>query len=318
MHILLRIRDSQDAIARWQDALSAALPEATWHPEANLAPDIADQIRVAVVANPPAGSLRNLPRLEFVQSLWAGVDSLLADTTIPEELVIARMVDPAMSTAMAETALWATISLHRGFFDYQRQQQQGLWHELAQRRAGEIRVTVLGMGAMGLASAKAIAAMGYAVTGWQTGESKRVVPMNSGISVASGTLGLQRILPQTDILINLLPLTPQTRGLLNQDFFLSMPQGACVVNLARGGHVVEEGLLSALGSGHLRHAVLDVFRTEPLPPDHVFWHHPKITILPHIAAITDPDSASVVAAKQIRAWFAGEPIANRVERRRGY
>lgn len=318
MHILLRIRDSQDQIARWQDALSAALPEAIWHPEANVAPDIADQIRVAVVANPPAGSLRDLPRLEFVQSLWAGVDSLLADTTIPEELVIARMVDPAMSTAMAETALWATLSLHRSFFDYQRQQHQGIWHELAQRRASDIRVTVLGMGAMGLASAKAIAAMGYTVTAWHTGESNRVARAQTGISVVSGNAGLRHALPQTDILINLLPLTAQTSGLLNQDLFVALPKGASVVNLARGGHVVEEDLLAALQSGHLQHAVLDVFQTEPLPAGHIFWKHPKITILPHVAAITDPDSASVVAAKQIRAWFSGDPIANRVERRRGY
>lgn len=318
MHILLRIRDTDDEIRRWHGALARALPEVCWHPESDVAPEFIDQIRVAVVANPPAGALRGYPKLEFVQSLWAGVDSLLADHSVPEHLMIARMVDPAMAQAMAETALWATLSLHRGYFDYQRQQQDRVWRDLPQRRASDIRVTVLGLGAMGLASAQRIASLGYAVSAWRTGISHRNSVDASGIQVVSGSDALSPLLAKSDIVINLLPLTAQTRGLLNRDFFMAMPKGSSIVNLGRGGHLIEADLLSALDAGHLHRAVLDVFQTEPLPVVSMFWAHPKVTVLPHIAAITDPDSASQIVAKQIRSWAAGGPVAHQVQRGRGY
>lgn len=318
MHVLLRIRDTEDEIRRWQGALSRALPEVHWHLESEVPPELIGQIRVAVVANPPAGSLRGYPKLEFVQSLWAGVDSLLADASVPEHLMIARMVDPAMAQAMAETALWATLSLHRGYFDYQRQQQARIWQDLPQRLASDICVTVLGMGAMGLASAKRIASLGYSVCAWHTGAGHRDAANALGIDVVAGSDALRSVLARSDIVINLLPLTPQTRGLLNRDFFLTMPKGSSVVNLGRGGHLIEADLLSVLDAGHLRHAVLDVFKTEPLPADSVFWAHPKVTLLPHVAAITDPDSASRIVAKQIRAWVAGGPVEHLVQLSRGY
>ena len=318
MHILLRIRDTDDEIRRWQRALAIALPEAHWHSESDIAPELMDQIRVAVVANPPAGALRGYPKLEFVQSLWAGVDSLLADNSVPEHLMIARMVDPAMAQAMAETALWATLSLHRGYFDYQQQQRDRIWCDLPQRRASDVRVTVLGLGAMGLTSAKRIASLGYAVSAWRTGHRHRDLADTAGIDVVSGTDALRHLLSKSGIVINLLPLTAQTRGLLNRDFFMAMPKGSSIVNLGRGGHLIEADLLSVLDAGHLHRAVLDVFQTEPLPADSAFWAHPKVTLLPHIAAITDPVSASQIVAKQIRSWAAGGPVAHQVQRGRGY
>ena len=284
----------------WREALSAALPEASWL-DADTARAQADEVQAAVVANPPPGSLQGLPKLRLIQSLWAGVDRLLADATLPRDVPIARMVDPVMSAAMAETVLWAVLSLHRDFFAYARQQLRGLWRTHEQRRADELRVLVLGQGEMGRAAAARLAALGYRVTGWRR----------------DGT-PLSGLLPRADIVINLLPLTPATRGLLDARFFAALPAGASVVNLGRGAHVVDDDLLAALDRGHLRHAVLDVFHTEPLPAGHPFWAHPRVTVLPHAAAATDPRSAAAVAAANLRAAHDGRPIAHAVDRQRAY
>lgn len=286
--------------ATWHTTLSAAMPEATWldlaaaraHPAA---------VQAAVVANPPPGSLQGLPQLRLIQSLWAGVDRLLADTSLPAGVPVARMVDPAMSAAMAETALWAVLSLQRDFFVYARQQRQGLWLPHPQRRADELRVLVLGLGAMGRAAAQRLATLGYRVSGWRR-DGSALAPM----------------LATADIVVNLLPLTPETRGLLDARFFAALPAGAAVVNLARGAHVVDADLLATLDGGHLRHAVLDVFRTEPLPAGHPYWAHPQVTVLPHAAAATDPRSAAAVAVANLRAARDGGPIAHLVDRQRAY
>jgi glyoxylate/hydroxypyruvate reductase A len=319
MHILLRIKDTESERDRWLAALSAAMPDVTWHGEPQIPGSIADQVQIAVVANPLPGALQGFKNLRFVQSLWAGVDRLLSDDIVPEHLVIARMVDPALATAMAETALWATLSLHRGFFHYAAQQRAGLWQELPQRLAGDIHVTVLGLGEMGLAAARRLAGQGYAVTGWRL--SDQPLRGRSGepeILAVSGRPALYRLLSETDVVLNLLPLTDQTRGLLNDEFFGALKHGASVVNLGRGGHLVEDHLLAALSAGRVSHAVLDVFQAEPLPVDHAFWQHPRVTVLPHVAAITDPFSAAQVVARQIRAWQAGQPVEYRVDRGRGY
>ena len=284
----------------WQQALSAAMPEAHWLDlaAAHAAPA---SVQAAVVANPPPGSLQGLPALGLIQSLWAGVDRLLADPTLPAGVPVARMVDPQMNAAMAETALWAVLSLHRGFFTYAQRQREGLWQLHAQRRADEVRVLVLGQGQMGRAAAARIAPLGYAISTWRR----------------DGT-ALLPLLARADIVINLLPLTAETRGLLDSRFFAALPAKASIVNLGRGGHVVDADLLAALDSGHLQHAVLDVFHTEPLPQHHPYWRHPRVTMLPHAAAGTDARSAAAVAVANLRAWRDGGEVRNRVERTRGY
>ena len=292
----------------WEQALRRALPEAQW---VETTPGA--EVDVALVANPPPGRLQGLRGLKLIQSLWAGVDRLLADATLPEGVPIARMVDPAMSAAMAETALWAVLSLHRGFFDYARQQREGLWQQLPQRRADELRVTVLGLGEMGLTAARRLVAVGYRVQGWSARPRQE-----AGIECVSGENALPELLARSDIVVNLLPLTAATRGLFDARRLALLPEGACLVNLARGGHVVEADLLAALDSGRLRHAVLDVFQVEPLPADSPFWRHPRVTLLPHAAAFTDPRSAAVIAAGNVRAVMAGKTPAHRVELTRGY
>jgi len=294
----------------WLAELKDALPDTRWH--LSHTARTAQLIDAAVVANPPQGSLQNLPNLRLIQSLWAGVDRLLLDPSLPD-VPVARMVDPAMSAAMAETALWATLSLHRRFYDYARQQLNCSWHPLPQRRADEIQVTLLGMGQMGRACASRLLAMGYRVTGWNLHGSTV-----EGVALEHGMDTLWPLLARSDIVINLLPLTAQTADLLDLRFFDAFKAGAGLVNLARGGHVVETDLLQALASGKVGHAVLDVFRSEPLAADHPFWRHDRVTVLPHVAAATDMRSAARIVARNLQALREGQPLSDLVKRSRGY
>lgn len=294
----------------WLAELQRALPQARWHLSATA--ENAGLITAAVVANPPAGLLQGLPNLRLIQSLWAGVDRLLSDPSLPD-VPVARMVDPTMSAAMAETALWATLSLHRGFYDYARQQHACDWRQLPQRRADEIQVTLLGMGQMGRTCAQRLVTQGYRVTGWKLRSGAA-----EGVALEHGMDALWPLLACSDIVINLLPLTPQTGDLLDRRFFEALRPGAGLVNLGRGGHLVEADLLQALECGQVGHAVLDVFRCEPLPAEHPFWKHPQVTVLPHIAAATDMRSAARIVAVNLQALRDGEPLHDLVERSRGY
>ncbi|WP_298833675.1 NAD(P)-dependent oxidoreductase [uncultured Piscinibacter sp.] len=297
MSILLTGQFDAGERDEWLALLRAALPAETFVTDRAGAAD-AD---VAIVANPPPGALQGLPRLRLIQSLWAGVERLLADASIPAQVPIARMVDPAMNEAMAETALWAVLSLQRDFFDYARQQSRAQWLPHPQRRADEMPVLVLGRGQMGGAVQRRLAANGFPVEAWGSRDGA-LMPRLAGALVV----------------INLLPLTPATRGLFDAATLAAMRPGASLVNLARGGHVVEADLLAALDGGRLRHAVLDVFGEEPLPPGHRFWSHPRVTVLPHVAAATDARSAAAVAAANVKRFRAGLLVEYQVDRSRGY
>jgi glyoxylate/hydroxypyruvate reductase A len=328
---------SPDESTAWLAALQAAAPGHEWtvHARASAGePARVVQADVAVVANPPPGSLAQVQGLQFIQSLWAGVDRLLADHTVPVDLPLARMVDPTMTAAMVQSALWAVTALHRGFFHYAEQQRRAVWHQLDQRRASEVRVLVLGLGTMGAAVATALVAQGYKVTAWRRGGAApgSVMPvppvapaavMASGpvpavVEVRQGPQAWRGPLAAADVVINLLPLTPDTRGLFNADVLSRFKPSAALVNFGRGGHVVEADLLAALNAGRLAHAVLDVFATEPLRSDHPFWRHPRVTVLPHVAALTDLGSAAEVVAANLSRLQSGQPLLHLVDRRRGY
>ena len=327
--------------AVWAAALRQALPGHHLHLARGAVPDA--QIGAAIVANPPPGSLAGLAGLRLIQSLWAGVDRLLHDPSLPADVPIARMVDPAMTAAMAETALWATLALHRGFFSYATQQRAACWRPLVQRRADEVVVLVLGFGQMGQAVAQRLVQQGYRVLAWRRGASTPGAPAGSavaaasavaadtiaitttpgitvttGITVTSGPAALPGLLAQAQVLINLLPLTPATRGLINAELLASLPRGAGLVNLARGAHLVDDDLLAALHSGQVGHAVLDVFNSEPLPTGYPYWQHPQVSVLPHAAALTDARSAAAVVAHNINALAAGLPLQHVVRRGAGY
>lgn len=305
--------DSEQEARAWQQALAAAWPAQAWWTLDQARADPA-AVRVAVVANPAPGALQGWPNLALIQSLWAGVDRLLADPALPPAVPLARMVDPMMSEAMAQTALWAVLALQRDFFVYARQQREQRWQPWPQRRADEWRVTVLGAGEMGRTAAAALARQGYVTRVWAA--RPRALP--TGVQGAFGEQALAQLLPVTDVLLNLLPLTPATRGLIGASLLAALPAGASVVNLARGAHVVDADLLAALDSGRLAHAVLDVFDVEPLASDHGYWTHERVSVLPHVAAATDPRSAAAVVAANLAALAEGRPLANLVDRQRGY
>ena len=315
MKIAFDVRLDGAERADWWRALTDALPDDDW-----LDPVVEGtqstrwhEADIAVVANPLPGRLAGCTRLRLIQSLWAGVDRLLADATLPADVPIARMVDPMMNRAMAETAAWAVLSLHRRGFDYAAQQRQTQWRPLPQKRADEVAVLVLGLGQMGRTAALQLAALGYRVSGWSARPQQ--VP---GLATCAGWASLPAALGAADVVVNLLPLTDDTRGLFDRTRLAQMRQGAGLVNLARGAHVIEKDLLAALNAGHLAHAVLDVFDTEPLPATHVFWFHPRVTLWPHAAAQTDLRSAAAVVAANVEAVRRGEAAAHLVDRSRGY
>lgn len=311
MNIWLAADFSPHETETWLQALAGALPDDRFITTRAAALDA--DIGVALVANPPRGALAGMHALRLIQSLWAGVNAVLDDPSLPRGVPIAHMVDPAMNEAMAQTALWAVLSLHRGFFVYAARQRERVWQEHAQRRADEIVVAVLGLGAIGAGVAQCLAGQGYRVEGWSRG-TKAI----DGVRCRAGDAALDGVLAGADIVINLLPLTPATVGLLNRRTLGAMRKHASLVNLARGAHIVEADLLAALDGGHLRHAVLDVFAVEPLPREHRFWLHPKVTVLPHAAAQTDPRSAAKVVAANVQALREGRPLAHLVDRARGY
>ena len=297
----------------WLAHLQQALPGEQWLLDAPRDAAEAAAVEAAIVANPAHGVLQGLPNLRLIQSLWAGVDKLLTDPTLPPGVPLARMVDPAMNEAMVQTALWALLGLHRGFFEVQAQQQQALWRPPVQLRAQEWQVLVLGLGELGGRVARTLSGLGYAVSGWSTRPAQQ-----DGVNCLHGDTALAAALAAADTVINLLPLTEATRGFFNTARFAQMKRGASLVNLARGAHVLEADLLAALEASQLSHAVLDVFSVEPLPAEHAFWRHAHITVLPHTAAQTDPRSAAAVVAANLQALRSGQPLAHRVERQRGY
>jgi len=313
MTVLLSGRWSAAEGERWARLLHEAMPEEQWLLQPPRDAAAAAAVEVAVVANPEPGALSGLSNLRLIQSLWAGVDRLLQDPTLPPEVPVARMVDPAMNEAMVHTALWAVLSLHRQFFELQAQQREALWQAPPQRRAAECAVLVLGLGELGGRTAQTLAGLGFAVHGW----SRRPRELD-GVRLWHGEAGLAPALAAADIVINLLPLTPQTRGFFDTARLAQIRPGACLVNLARGAHVDEAALLAALDRGQLRHAVLDVFQQEPLPPEHAFWRHPRVTVLPHCAAQTDPRTAVPQVRANLAALRAGRPLMHRVDRGQGY
>jgi glyoxylate/hydroxypyruvate reductase A len=226
-----------------------------------------------------------------------------------------------MNQAMAQTALWATLALHRGFFTYGAQQRAGRWLQQGQRRADEVPVLVLGFGQMGRTVARALVRQGYPVAAWRRGAAPAQEPIDpalADVTLHSGAAALAAALPRAQVLVNLLPLTPDTRGLLDARLLARLPRGAGLVNLARGAHLVDDDLLAALASGQVGHAVLDVFHAEPLPAAHPFWRHPQVTVLPHVAALTDARSAAAAVARNIEALARHAPLQHVVQRQAGY
>lgn len=256
--------------------------------------------------------MKTFPHLEVLFCVAAGIDQLDL-SQVPESIPVVRMIEPGLVAGMAEFAALAVLALHRDWLTYAAQQRERRWHALPVARAATRRVGVMGMGVMGQAALEKLRGFGFPCAGWSRSE-RRI----DGIECHAGEGALPAFLARTDILVNLLPLTPATRGILGRRLFAAMPRGAALVNLGRGAHLVAEELIAALDTGHLSAAILDVTDPEPLPPDHPFWIHPRIVVTPHIAADTQAETSVGVVIDNIRRHERGEPLVGLVDRHRGY
>ncbi len=295
----------------WAREMTARLPDLdvrVW-PDAG---DLAD-IEYAIVWKPPPGLLSRMPKLRAILSLGAGVDHIFADPDCPPEVPVCRVVDQELTGRMTEYVLLSVLSYHRQVPTYRAQQQRRVWQHQHQISARERSVGLLGLGVLGQAAATQLVALDFTVSGWSRGP-KRL----DGVHCYHGAEGLAPFLAASDILVCLLPLTGETENILDRKLFAQLPQGANLINVARGGHLVESDLLAALESGQLAHATLDVLRAEPPADDHPFWAHPQITLTPHVASISDPRSVADQIAENIRRARAGEALLNQVDPARGY
>jgi glyoxylate/hydroxypyruvate reductase A len=273
-----------------------------------------EAIRYALSFRPPAGLLKSLPNLKVAFSLGAGVDGFLADPDYPRGVPLVRFVDTTLSREMAQYVLLHILMFHRNQRAIDAAQKNGIWlQSRIARQTEETRVGILGLGEIGTFSAERLRDLGFVVSGWSRTE-KNV----HGVESFCGAQEFPAFLAQSDILVCLLPLTQDTRGILCAKTFAMLPKGAYVINAARGAHQVEPDIVAAIDSGQLSGATLDVFETEPLPESSPLWKHPKITITPHIAAISDPEAAVRMVVEGIARSERGEPLTNIVDLDRGY
>jgi glyoxylate/hydroxypyruvate reductase A len=294
---------------RWLGALDDALDD-SWRVD-RVEAFAPEELEVIAAAPPLRRSLSDFGNLRLIQSLWAGVEVILRDPGLRTDIPLARMKDPEMESSMALSVLAHVLSFHLHHDEYRRQQVRSEWRQIYGVEPERRVVTLLGLGAMGRSAAVALHDAGFRVAAL----------VRSPRPDAIETFGYEQLdarLAATDVLVNVLPVTDQTRDMIDADLLAKLPEGSAFVNVARGAHVVEDDLLAALDSGHLRHAYLDVFRTEPLPADHPFWTHPRVTVTPHMAAPTFPPSGARFVAEQLARLEAGEPLEHLVDHDAGY
>lgn len=275
----------------------------------------ASDIHYAVVWRPPHGALKTFPNLKCVFALGAGVDAIVSDPDYPRHVPLSRMIDDTLTQSMTEYVVLHVLHNHRRQRDFDALQRLKKWRYLSVKRAEDVRVGILGFGVLGQDAARALRPLGYRLAGWS--QSPKSV---EGVESFSGADGLAPFLQRTDILVCLLPLTPDTRGILNRENLSKLPQGASIVNAARGGHMVPDDILALLDEGHLSGASLDVFEPEPLPADSRFWTHPRVTVTPHAAAATDPRAIAAHVVSTIEGIERGEAPSARhlVDLAKGY
>jgi glyoxylate/hydroxypyruvate reductase len=296
--------------AVWAEQFSRKLPQLpfrTW-------PEIGDarEVRFLAAWQPPEHIARTFPNLEVLFSVGAGVDQF-DFSTLPPQLHVVRMVEPGLIACMAEYVAWAALSLHRQAPLYLRQQRRGEWKEHPVRPASTRRVGVMGMGSLGRAALGQLRQLGFDCAGWN--RSRRSEP---DVRCYAGEAELHEFLARTDILVCLLPLTSETRGILDRRVFDALPEGAALVNAGRGGHLVQADLLAALDDGRLSAAILDVCEPEPLPRGHPFWNHPGIWLTPHVASATQAETGAEALLDNLRRYQAGLPLDGVIDRARGY
>ncbi|MFT8246554.1 2-hydroxyacid dehydrogenase [Roseomonas sp. BN140053] len=311
--ILLVKSGGEETVPRWRAEFLAADPrlDVRWWDDPSVRPG---EVRYVVVWDPEPGRLAALPNLRVVFSSAAGVDNILRDPDWPAHLPLVRMGGEEQAQRMAEFVTWACLGLLRGARLMAANQEASRWKQFAARHtAGERRVGILGLGNLGRAAAAMLRGVSFPVAGWS--RSRKVV---EGVESFAGAGELDAFLARTDILVCLLPATPETAGLIDAALLAKLPRGAQLVNVGRGGHLVEADLLAALDGGHLAGALLDVFPEEPLPDSSPFWWHPKVTVTPHVASLPSLGSRARFVAAAIAAHERGAPLPNLYDPARGY
>jgi glyoxylate/hydroxypyruvate reductase A len=296
--------------AEWAHLFAAKAPDIPFH----IWPDTGDaqQVRYLAAWLPPADIERTFPKLEVLFSTGAGIDQIdLA--ALPPDLPVVRLAEPGVVSGMVEYVTMAVLALHRQLPAYIRQQREARWAAHRVQPAAKRRVSVLGLGVLGCAVLQQLRGFGFKLAGWS-----RTRRQLEGVACYAGRNELPAMLADTDILVCLLPLTPETRGILGTALFQQLPRGAALVHAGRGAQLDHHALLVALESGWLSEAVLDVTEPEPLPGNHPLWAHPKVLLTPHVASMTQPETAVHLVLDNIRRHQAGAPLVGLVDRTRGY
>ncbi|HTP75955.1 MAG TPA: glyoxylate/hydroxypyruvate reductase A [Rhizomicrobium sp.] len=295
----------------WHEPLAAANVRVFLYGQDAFSPG---DIDYALGFRPKPGFLKTLPNLKAIFSLGAGIDGFLIDPEFPKHIPLVRFVDETLSREMAQYIVMHVLIQHRAERHFAAAQREAKWRQaMLERPTEKTRIGILGIGEIGTVAAERLRDLGFPVSGWS--RTKKSVP---GVRGFAGAGELDAFLAQSDFLVCVLPLTPQTRHILNAQLFAKLPKGAYVINVARGGHVNEPELIAALDSGQLSGATLDVFETEPLPASSPIWRHPKIIATPHVAAITSPVAAARSVIDGIAAMERGERPAHIVDMERGY
>ena len=294
----------------WRQRLQTEFPNL----EFRVWPDVGDPLKVKYVAcwTPPADLGNEFPNLELVFSVGAGVDQIDLNS-LPPGVKLLRMTEAGLAAGMSEYGTLAVLAAHRNLPAYLAFQRTRAWEQLPAVAAKDRSVGVMGLGVLGAGLLESLKPFGFRLHGWSR-SSKAI----DGVTTFAGPDELADFLSRIDIVVCLLPLTDETRGILNWETFDALPNGACLINVGRGAHLVEKDLLDALASNKLRCAILDVANTEPLPADHPFWTHPKVILTPHIASVTDAEGGAEFVVSNLRRHLANEALTGVVDLSRGY
>ena len=302
---------NDNLVNRWKMVLQRVAPEIPVYGIGEEVPS--EAIEMAAVWKHPPGSLNSFPNLKGIHCLGAGVDFILDDASIPEALPVMRVVDPFLASDMAEYVLAQAMAYLKDIHLYKQDQISGYWNPRSYTRIGDVTVGIMGLGTLGRAVADLLGTAGFSLVGWTRASDPEV-----DFPTFRGADEKKPFLEQSDILVCLLPLTTDTRGILDYELLSCLPQGALLINVARGPLLVDEDLIRALKEGLLSGACLDVFHTEPLPESHPFWKHPGVHISPHVASVSDPDSVAPQIVDNYRRLIGGSALKNLVSRERGY
>ncbi|MEP1385671.1 MAG: glyoxylate/hydroxypyruvate reductase A [Paraglaciecola sp.] len=308
IHILFR--GPQDRNDCWRAMFADALPNLVWQHW----PKVTDKaaIELMIAWKLPIDYQQDYPNLKVIFSVGAGVDQLdLA--TVPEHIQVVRMLDPGIAKGMSEFIALHVLNIHRGTFQYIKANSTATWEQLPTLTNSQRRIGIMGLGNLGQAAANTLHNLGFSINGWS-----RSAKQLDGVRCFSGMEQLEDFLSQTDVLVSLLPLTKQTQGLLDTSTLSLLPKGASVINVGRGEQLVSEDLLTLLDEEHLSFAVLDVFDTEPLPDSNRLWQHPNVLVTPHIAAITQNETAGKALVDNVHRYLTHQPLIGLVDRSLGY